>query len=179
MPTENNPWSGELKAKRQKSQNKGIVKSDQCSVPHSPRSDQPEIKSKTPVQDSGFTSNTNTYKDQGTTTKPRNNDDIRQSCDGDTRQDRSGCEEDGKQQDTESTGDMLKFTRKNLRPVAGQAFKRSDSQSQGQEDETPVDRLLRQGSLDTPPAASSAADLQTRAATGISGTPSSSRGEGN
>ena len=175
MPTENNPWSGELKAKRQKSQNKGIVKSDQCSVPHSPRSDQPEIKSKTPVQDSGFTtSNTNTYKDQGTTTKTRNNDDIRQPCDGDTRQDRSGCEEEGKQQDTESTGDMLKFTRKNLRPVAGQAFKRSDSQSQGQEDETPVDRLLRQGSLDTPPA-----DPQARAATGISGTPSSSRGEGN
>ena len=174
MPTENNPWSGELKAKRQKSQNKGIVKSDQCSVPHSPRSDQPKIKSKTPVQDSGsgFASNTNTYKDQSTTTKTRNNDDIQQPCDGDTRQDRSGCEEDGKQQDTESTGDVLKFTRKNLRPVAGQAFKRSDSQSQGQEDETPVDRLLRQGSLDTPPAASSAA-------TGISGTPSSSRGEGN
>ena len=167
MPTENNPWSGELKAKRQKSQNKGIVKSDQCSVP---KSDEPanKIKSKIPVQDSGFTSNTNTYKDQGNTTKTRNSDGS-QPCDGDTRQ---GCEEEGKQQDTESTGDMLRFTRKNLRPVAGQAFKRSDSQ--GQEDETPVDRLLRQGSLDPPPA-----DLPTRAATGIPGTPSSSRGGGN
>ena len=173
MPTENNPWSGELKAKRQKSQNKGIVKSDQCSVP---KSDEPanKIKSKIPVQDSGFTSNTNTYKDQGNTTKTRNSDGSQQPCDGDTRQ---GCEEEGKQQDTESTGDMLRFTRKNLRPVAGQAFKRSDSQ--GQEDETPVDRLLRQGSLDTPAAASPAADLPTRAATGIPGTPSSSRGGGN
>ena len=77
----------------------------------------------------------------------------------------------------ESTQDMLKLTRKNLRPV-GQPFKRSESVTNDNTgDESPVDRLLRQGYFETTPETSNGENVKTQSK-GMQRMNSTTSGEG-
>ena len=146
MPADNNPWSGELKAKRQKSQNsnKGIKNSETvCSSNNSkdlPKSDPKTPKN--PIQDIGTHSHTNTIP--STFNLENKKSQNVQNCD----KEKQKANETQENKVDESTEEMLKSKRKNLRPVA-QPFKRSESvTNENQDGDSPVDRLLRQGSLE-------------------------------
>ena len=108
MPTESNPWSGELKAKRQKSRESNKGKTN----PESSKSVSQPPKHSSPIRDNGIEPDRSTHPTS---------------------------------QQLSKTEDMIKQTRKNLRPVT-QTFKRSDSVKDGDE-ESHVEKLLKQGSL--------------------------------
>lgn len=147
MPADNNPWSGELKAKRQKSQNsnKGIKNSETvCSSNNSkdlPKSDPKTPKN--PIQDIGSHNHANTISNSTKNFDNKISQNV-QNC----NKEKQGTIETQENKVDESTEEMLKSKRKNLRPVA-QPFKRSESVTNENHDgDSPVDRLLRQGSLD-------------------------------
>ena len=146
MPADNNPWSGELKAKRQKSQNsnKGIKNSETVCPNNSkdlPKSDPSTPKN--PIQDIG--SHNHTYSTPSGTRKLENKNTHKvQNCD----KEKQKTNEAQEKKVDESTEEMLKSRRKNLRPVA-QPFKRSESiTNENHDGHSPVDRLLCQGSLE-------------------------------
>ena len=158
MPSENNnPWSGELKAKRQKSKGK----SDPLSPPVRVPSSQPFL-TKSPAKDLGqpvmIKSNEPLKK------KPiEENSEITQTNYQPGEDLREGKAD-------ESTESMLKNTRRNLKPVS-QPFKRSESSNKDDQEESPVDKLIRQGSLECQ-------DLPA-SSPGMQGMQSTSNGEGN
>ena len=159
MPSENsNPWSGELKAKRQKSKGK----SDPLSPPVRVPSSEPFL-TKSPAKDPGQP--VTTKSNEIVKKKPiEENSEITQTNNQpgeDIREAKVG----------ESTESMLKNTRRNLKPVS-QPFKRSESTNKDDQDESPVDKLIRQGSLEC------SQDLPT-SSPGMQGMQSTSNGEGN
>ena len=167
MPSENsNPWSGELKAKRQKSKGKSDPRSPPVRVPisepflpKSPAKDlgQPvtiksnELAKKEPIEEnSGFTQTNNLPVEI-----------IREG------------------KEDESTESMLKNTRRNLKPVS-KPFKRSESTNKDDQEVSPVERLIRQGSLDCSqdlPNSNFNGGLDV--SPGMQGMQSTSNGEGN
>lgn len=167
MPAENNnPWSGELKAKRQKSKGK----SDPCSPPVRVPSSEP-LLTKSQAKDLGqpvtIKSNEPVRKKQTeensviTQNKDPHGEDIQEA------------------KVDESTENMLKNTRRNLKPVS-QPFKRSESTIKDEQEESPVDKLIRQGSLECSqdmPSSSSNGGLDV--SPGMQGMQSTSNGEGN
>ena len=58
----------------------------------------------------------------------------------------SSGEREGQTQETKETQEMIKLTRKNLRPVL-QPFKRAENSLEEEGAESPVDILLRQGDI--------------------------------
>ena len=159
MPSENNnPWSGELKAKRQKSKGK----SDPLSPPVRVPSSEPFL-TKSPAKDLGqpvtITSN------ELVTKKPvEENSEITQTNYQPGEDPREGKAD-------ESTESMLKNTRRNLKPVS-QPFKRSESTNKDDQEESPVDKLIRQGSVEC------SQDLPAPSS-GMQGMQITSNGEGN
>ena len=137
MPAENNnPWSGELKAKRQKSKGK----SDPCSPPVKFPSSEPFL-TKSPTKDNGQKPET-----------INSNEEVRRKSKGENSEGaqinthtQSGEEIESKL--GESTENMLKNTRRNLKPVS-QLFSRSESTNRDNQEESPADRLTQQGSLE-------------------------------
>ena len=151
MPAENNnPWSGELKAKRQKSResNKGKNNSETVTpktIPQlSPRHPNPE-------KDSGITSSKIKNPVSANNSDEKETKIVNKNAENDTALNPTPIKQtndDGVNTPDESTENMLKFTRKNLRPV-GQPFKRADSLINNENGETVVDSLLRQSSNST------------------------------
>ena len=58
----------------------------------------------------------------------------------------SSGEREGETKETQETQEMIKLTRKNLRPVL-QPFKRAEKSAEEEGAESPVDILLRQGDM--------------------------------
>jgi len=114
MPGENNPWSGELKARRKKSRTADL----------SSKEDEESQQEKLGGEASAI---------QETESKEHTNN--------------GAPVNDNSQGMGDEDSDILKITRRNLKPVL-QPFKRSESITDDVQTETPVDRLIRQGSLD-------------------------------
>ena len=165
MPSENsNPWSGELKAKRQKSKGKSDPRSPPVRVPIS----EPFLP-KSPAKDLGQPV---TIKSNELDGKIEENYEITQTNNQPVEHVREGKVD-------ESTESMLKNTRRNLKPVS-QPFKRSESTNKDDQEESPVERLIRQGSLDCSqdlPYSNLNGGLDV--SPGMQGMQSTSNGEGN
>jgi len=201
MPSENNPWSGELKARRKKSRTADLSSKEGTQNPHQQTKNlelKNEVKSRNTTQPSaGFlhaspknidtnealtnhenTATTGTDTDtniQGELSKRTETNNIKltksnpdnhdlnknlkkkqkmkktkepvETCDKQENSIILTRKDEPKHEVAEEDEEILKTTRRNLRPVL-QPFKRSGSIKDDVQTETPVDRLIRQGSLE-------------------------------
>ena len=180
MPAENNnPWSGELKAKRQKSRdsNKGINKPDH-DVRFKDTSPPKQVK-ENPIYDDGLKSSVHKSTSNNSEAAAAKKETDKNSVASENQMPINTEKHSDSTDKTldESTKDMLKLTRKNLRPV-GQPFKRSESiTNDNRGDESPVDRLLRQGYLETASETSNGENVKTQSK-GMQRMNSTTSGEG-
>ena len=201
MPGENNPWSGELKARRKKSRTADLSSKEGTQNPHQQTKNlehKNEVKSRNTTQPSAdflhaspknidtnealtnhknmattgtdtttnilgeHSNKTETNKIELTKSNPDYHDlnknlkkkqkmkktkEAVETCDKQENTIILTQKEEPRQEVAEEDEEILKITRRNLRPVL-QPFKRSGSIKDDVQTETPVDRLIRQGSLE-------------------------------
>ena len=181
MPAENNnPWSGELKAKRQKSRDSNKGKNTPVNDVRVKNTSSPNPVMKNPIYDDGLQRSVHKSSSNNSEAASDKKEADKNSIASENQMPITATEKHSDSTDKnpdESTKDVLKLTRKNLRPV-GQPFKRSESVTNNNiGDESPVDRLLRQGYLENTPETSHGENVKTQSK-GMQRMNSNTSGEG-